>query len=79
MGLAAANQYLTGYAILGAWKEDGRGRSADSTLAYCVGVLSDANRQSRHAYAQIWQYDPKVANWGLRILLINPLVPLMSK
>jgi hypothetical protein len=79
MGLAAANQYLTGHAILGAWKEDGRGRSTDSTLAYSVGVLSDANRQSRHAYVQIWQYDPKVANWGVRILLINPLVPLMSK
>jgi hypothetical protein len=22
---------------------------------------------------QIWQYAPKVANWGLRVLLINPL------
>jgi hypothetical protein len=79
MGVAAANQYLTGHAILGAWKEEGCGRSADSTLVYSVGVLSDANRQSRHAYVQIWLYDPKVANWGLRILLINPLVPLMSK
>lgn len=79
MGPAAANQYLTSHAVQGAWKEDARGRSADSTLAYSVGVLGGANQRSRHAYVEIWQYDPKVANWGLRILLINPLAPLMSK
>jgi hypothetical protein len=79
MGVAAANQYLKGHAVLGAWKEDARGRSADSTLAYSVGELLDENQRSSHAYVQIWQYNPKVANWGLRILLINPLAPVMSK
>ena len=54
-------------------------RSADSTLAYCGGVFTDANRRSGHAYAQIWQYEPRVANWGLRVLLINSLSPLLSK
>jgi hypothetical protein len=78
MGLAAANRYLTGHAVPGGWKEGARGRSADSTLAYSVGELSDANR-GRHAYTEIWQYDPRVANWGLRILLINSLAPSMSK
>jgi ketosteroid isomerase-like protein len=76
MALAAANQYLTGHTILGACKEDVRGRSADSTLVYSVGELRDAKQQGSHAYAQIWQYEPRVANWGLRILLIKPLAPV---
>ena len=77
MGLAVANPYLTDHAIRARWQEHARGRSADSTLAYSVGVLV-ANRQSSHAYVQIWQYSPKAANWGLRILLLNP-VEVMSK
>jgi hypothetical protein len=40
-----------------------------------VGVLTGRNEHSTHAYVQIWQYDPKVANWGLRVLLVNPLPP----
>jgi ketosteroid isomerase-like protein len=79
MGVADANQYLTGHGISdGAWKREAGSRSADSTLAYSVGELLDANVHSSHAYAQIWQYEPRVANWGLRILLINPLA-VMSK
>jgi hypothetical protein len=79
LGLAAANQYLTGHTVLAAWKEDANGRSSDSTLAYSVGVLADSRERSSHAYVQLWQYDPRVANWGLRILLLNPLAPSMSK
>jgi ketosteroid isomerase-like protein len=79
MGVAAANQYLTGRAIPGGvWKQMAGNRSADSTLAYSVGELSDANDHGSHAYAHVWQYDPRVANWGLRILLVNPLA-VMSK
>ena len=78
MGLAAANRYFTGHAVPGGWTEGARGRSADSTLAYSVGEFSDGNH-GNHAYAEIWQYDPRVANWGLRILLIGPPAPLMSK
>jgi len=78
MKLAGANRYLTDHSILGAWKESGRGRSADSTLAYTVGELGDATQHSNHAYVQIWQYDPRVANWGLRVLLINPLPPMSN-
>jgi ketosteroid isomerase-like protein len=73
MGVAAANRYLTAHAVAGDWKEDARGRSADSTLAYSVGELHDARERSSHAYVQIWQYDPRVASWGLRVLLLNPL------
>jgi hypothetical protein len=79
MGLAGANQSLTGHTLIAAWKEDANGRSSDSTIAYSVGVLADSKERSSHAYVQLWQYDPRVANWGLRILLLNPLAPLMSK
>jgi hypothetical protein len=79
MGLAAANGYFTNHAITGMWKEDAHGRSADSSLEYSVGELGDAKQRSSHVYVQIWQYDPKVANWGLRILLINQLPPPVSK
>lgn len=72
MRAAAANQLLSGRSV-GTWSEDGRGRSADSTLAYSVGRLVYLNKSGNNAYVQIWQYDPKVANWGLRILLITPL------
>jgi ketosteroid isomerase-like protein len=79
MGLGAAHRSVTGYKLSGDWREAARGRSADSTLAYSVGEIKDAKRRSSHAYAEIWEYDPKVANWGLRILLINPLVPPKEK
>jgi hypothetical protein len=73
--LAAANQYLTGHTVIAAWKEDASSRSSDATIAYSVGVLADSKQHSSHAYVQLWQYDPRVANWGLRILLLNPLAP----
>jgi hypothetical protein len=74
-GAAAANEYLNEHPIKGAWKEVARGRSADASLMYSVGELADSNKRSTHAYVQIWQYDPKVANWGLRVLLVNLLPP----
>ena len=73
MDLAAANRRLSALAVVGTWREDARGRSSDSGLVYTVGVLKDPQQRSRYAYAAIWQYGPKVANWGLRILLINPV------
>ena len=79
MGLADANQYFSDHPLLGVFQEESRIRSADSTLAYCGGEFTDVKRRSGHAYAQIWQYEPRVANWGLRVLLINSLSPLMSK
>jgi hypothetical protein len=56
---------------VGAWAESVRGRCADSTEVYSVGEFSDDRRRARHAYVQIWQYDPRIANWGLRELLIK--------
>jgi ketosteroid isomerase-like protein len=73
MGVADANRYLIVHTMAGDWREDARGRSADSTVAYSVGELRDARQRISHAYMQIWQYDPRVASWGLRMLLINPV------
>lgn len=69
----AGSLYLSDHPFKGAWKEVARGRSADASLMYTVGELTDSRKRSTHAYVQIWQYAPKVANWGLRVLLINPL------
>jgi ketosteroid isomerase-like protein len=78
-GAGAASEYLSEHPIMGAWKEVAHGRSADASLMYSVGELTDRSKRSTHAYVQIWQYDPKVANWGLRVLLVNPLPPPKAK
>jgi hypothetical protein len=75
MALGAANRYLTAHAVEGTWRESVAGRSADGSIAYSAGMLLASGREDSHAYAQVWQYDPRVANWGLRILLINPVPP----
>jgi hypothetical protein len=36
-----------------------------------MGELTGRKQQSTHSYVEIWQYDSKVANWGLRVLLVN--------
>ena len=71
MALADANLYFTDHPQLGICREDARVRSADGSLAYCAGRFTELKQGSSHAYAQIWQYEPRVANWGLRALLIN--------
>ena len=76
-GVGPASAYLDAHAIDGTWVEKSRGRSNDATLAYSVGVLTGGKAQTTHAYVQIWQYDSKVANWGLRVLLVNPLPPAL--
>ena len=78
-GAGPAGEYLRDHPVTGAWKEMVRGRSADSALMYSVGELTDTGNRSTHAYVQIWQYDPRVANRGLRVLLVNPLPPPKAK
>jgi ketosteroid isomerase-like protein len=78
-GIRTAAAYLDTHGIFGLWKEDSRGQSADSTLMYSVGEITDDKRRAAHAYIEIWQYDEKVANWGLRILLINSLAQSKDK
>jgi hypothetical protein len=68
----AASELLQKAPAVVAWSETVRGHSADGSLAYSVGEFTDANKGGRHSYMQIWQYDAKVANWGLRLLLQSP-------
>jgi hypothetical protein len=75
MALGAANRYLTAHPVDGSWRESVAGRSADASIAYSVGMLLASGREASHTYVQVWQYDPRVANWGLRILLINAVPP----
>jgi hypothetical protein len=71
MNAGAANELLKTRSAVRTWGEKVRGRSVDGSLAYAVGEFTD-KKNGRHSYAQIWQYDPKVANWGLRLLLQTP-------
>ncbi len=79
MGLGAANRYLTAKDVLGTCQESAQGRSTDGSVVYGAGLLRVGRREVSHNYVQVWQYDPRVANLGLRILLINPAPPPMSK
>jgi hypothetical protein len=72
MGLGPANSYLDKQPFAGTWREISRGGSADATLLYAVGELS-LPKGHVYQYAQVWQFDPKVANWGVRLLLLRPL------
>jgi hypothetical protein len=79
MAVADAIAYLTAHRLHGAWHEEIRGRSDEYHLAYAVGEFGDTGKEDRCTYVEIWQYDPKVANWGLRFLLISPLGPSKTK
>ena len=78
-GVGAATVFLTAHPVSGRWQESARGASADSTLLYSVGEIKNGQEVATHAYLEIWQYDPKVANWGLRALLITELPPPKQK
>jgi hypothetical protein len=72
MNAGAASERLKGGSLIGSWSESARGKSMDATLAFRVGQFTDIKQGVRHSYVQIWQYDPKVANWGLRLFLQSP-------
>jgi len=74
-GVPAASDYLAAHPLTGTFRQIARGSAADSTLLYSVGEIAGSHDLSTHSYVQIWQYDPKVANWGLRILLIDAIAP----
>jgi hypothetical protein len=72
MGLDAANASLDRQPLAGTWRESSRGKSPDSTLLFAIGEIS-LTRGGHYQYAQVWQFDPKVANWGMRMLLLRKL------
>jgi hypothetical protein len=79
MAVTPATAYFAKGWNLEGWREAARGRSADASLLYAVGEVTDTKKNSRHAYVQIWRYDPRIANWGLRVLLLTPLAPAKEK
>ena len=71
LDLSEADKYLARRSWAGVWQETARGSSADSALLFAVGGVTLA-RGHPSRYAQVWQFDPKVANWGIRMLLLTP-------
>jgi hypothetical protein len=71
LDLSAADKYLKRRAWAGAWQETARGSSPDSVLLFAVGCVTFSKGHPSR-YAQVWQFDPKVANWGIRMLLLTP-------
>ena len=51
--------------LRGVWHVAAHGDSSDGSLSYWVGDIGG------QAYVQIWQYDARVGNWGLRVLLLG--------
>jgi hypothetical protein len=70
--LDAADQYLAHRAARGQWQEMHRVSATDATLRYTAGRISRGAHRKAYAYLELWQYDPVVSNWGLRILLLAP-------
>lgn len=65
MDLGHAERQLRTRVVKDVWREAGRVTSRDATLTYVVGSLGTG------AYTQIWQYDARTANQGLRVLLLT--------
>ncbi len=72
MALGPANLYLDHHDLKGTWLDSARGVSADYSLLFAIGEVS-LSRGRRYQYAQVWQFDPKVANWGVKALLLRPV------
>jgi hypothetical protein len=72
MSLGPANRYLDSHDLEGTWVDSARGVSADSSLLFAVGGVS-LSYGRRYQYVEVWQFDPKVANWGVKTLLLRPV------
>jgi hypothetical protein len=72
MALGPANQYLDSHDLEGTWLDSARGSSVDSSLLFAIGELV-LSRGRRYQYLQVWQFQPKEANWGVKALLLRPV------
>jgi hypothetical protein len=72
MELDAANRFLDKTPFAGTWRETARGGSPDATLLFAVGELA-LPKGRLYQYAQVWQFDPRTANWGMRLMLLRPM------
>lgn len=71
MQLAAVDRQLSRHPLRGELSERSSFLSRDGTLFFAEGRFVAAGKQAAMPYAALWQYDPKVSNWGLRILLLG--------
>ena len=69
-GMDAANTFLVAHPLHAQSKETARDLSADSSMAFSWGEFA-VEKSNVPGYLQVWQYDPKVANWGLRLLMLS--------
>jgi hypothetical protein len=65
MNLAGAERRSRKRLIKGPWREASRGQSEDGSLRYVIGQVEQGS------YVEIWQYDAKVANRALRVLMLT--------
>jgi len=70
-----ATLYLKAHPVNGDWHASRRARSGDGTIAYVQGFISDERRRTTRHYVELWQYDPRVANLGLRLLWLGAVTP----
>lgn len=73
-GVDAANSHLVAHPVTANPTQSAARRSGDSSMAFSWGRFV-TERTSASGYLQVWQYDPKVANWGLRLLIVTRMTP----
>jgi hypothetical protein len=71
MDLSGVDRHLKTGSHRGSWQEARRIASRDAVLLFTRGTFMPAGDTQGAAYAGLWQYDPKVCNWGLRTLFIG--------
>ena len=72
MRLGPADRYLDSHDMEGTWTDGARGVSADSSFIFVAGEVSLSHGRG-YQYLAVWQFDPKVANWGVKMLLLRPV------
>ncbi len=70
-GAGVASAFLESHPLAGAFVPSKRVKSRDGSLVFAVGALVGPAHQPARTYVEIWQYDARVANWGLRLLLVG--------
>ena len=79
-GAAEVNPYLLRHPIDGIWHTALLRGSKEGPWVYAEGTLSDPRQRSVRRFLELWQYDPRVANYGLRLLWFGqPAAPTAAR
>jgi ketosteroid isomerase-like protein len=68
---AASAHYFAANPPKGSWQEALHAMSADGSLAYAYGELTDADQSRTAAYVEVWRFDPAQRRYRVRLLLVN--------